>query len=270
MRGWIDTHVHLDLLGSVVDAAVLADAARGAGVTGFLVPGVESRHWPRLLAVVRRIAGARAAPGLHPAAAATWSPQSRARLEALLADPAVVAVGEIGLDKTPGMPAMNVQERVFREQLQMAVAAGRPVLIHCRRATGRLLELLHEAEVPRVGGIWHAFSGSPETARAVHQLGMAVGIGGPVTYPNACRLREVVGGLPDDGFVLETDAPDLSPHPHRDRPNRPEWLRLIAETVAEVRGWTPEETARVTSGTARRLLPAAKWPENGRQPPPEE
>jgi TatD DNase family protein len=270
MTGLIDTHVHLDLLGTAEDAAVLAEAARGAGVAGFLVPGVESRHWPRLLAVVRGIAGARAAPGLHPGAATTWSPRSRERLEALLADPVVVAIGEIGLDKTPGMPAMDAQERAFREQLEMAVAAGRPVSIHCRRATGRLLELLHQAEVARVGGIWHSFSGSLETARTLHRLGMAVGIGGAVTYPNARRLREVVRGLPADGFVLETDAPDLSPHPHRGRPNRPEWLGLIAEKVAEVRGWTLEETARVTSRTACRVLPAAGWLENERQAPPEE
>jgi len=105
-----------------------------------------------------------------------------------------------------------------------------------------------------MGGIAHAFSGSLETARQLIGLGFALGIGGVITFPEARRLAEVVRAVPSEWLVLESDAPDLPPHPHRGEINRPEWLRLIAARVADMRGWTSSETARITSGNARRVL----------------
>jgi TatD DNase family protein len=131
-----------------------------------------------------------------------------------------------------------VQEQAFRAQLRLAIAAGRPVLIHCRQAAGRLLQILREEGAERVGGIFHAFSGSLETARQGIRLGFAIGVGGTLTYPNARRLPEVVREVPAEWLVLETDAPDLAPHPHRGEVNRPAWLPLIARQVAELRRWS--------------------------------
>jgi TatD DNase family protein len=160
----------------------------------------------------------------------------------------------IGLDALLPAPALAVQEQAFRAQLRLAIAAGRPVLIHCRQAVGRLLQILREEGAERVGGIFHAFSGSLETARQGIRLGFAIGVGGTLTYPNARRLPEVVREVPAEWLVLETDAPDLAPHPHRGEVNRPAWLPLVARRVAELRGWSEAETARITTENAKRIL----------------
>lgn len=255
MDGFLfDTHVHLDappLRGNLEEEV---RRAREVQVRRFVVPGVWRQGWPALMESARSVAGAMAAPGLHPLAAGEWNDEAAVQLSVLLSDPLSVAVGEIGLDALVRAPSPEGQERAFRGQLRLAIEAGLPVLIHCRRATGRLLEILREEKAQRVGGIFHAFSGSLETALEGVKLGFALGFGGPLTYPNARRLLEVLGRVPQEAVVLETDAPDLSPHPLRGESNRPVNLPLIARKVAEVRGWSEEETARITTANAERVL----------------
>ncbi len=249
-----DTHVHLDRLPEGMDPVREATQARDAGIGRFLVPGVSPRDWPALLAVVGSVPGAFGAPGVHPQAAAQWDRESAARLEALLPQKRVVAIGEIGLDGFPGMPPAAEQEQVLRSQLRIAAAAGLPVVLHCRKATGRLLEILRQEGASRVGGIWHGFSGSLETALAAMELGFGLAFGGPLTWPGARRAPQVLQALPAEWIVLETDAPDLPPAPHRGQVNRPLYLGLIAEHLGLLRHWTPEQTARITTANAMRLL----------------
>jgi TatD DNase family protein len=249
-----DTHVHLDAppLGQRLGEEVRQ--ARMAGVCRFLVPGVDREGWPGLMGAVRSVPGALAAPGLHPQAAGRWNAEAAARLRALLRAPEVAAVGEIGLDGLLEAPSPDIQERAFREQLRLAVEADLPVVIHCRRAAGRLAAILREEGAQRVGGILHAFSGSLETALEGISLGFAIGFGGTLTYPGARRAPEVLARIPAEWVVLETDAPDLAPHPHRGEANRPCWLPLVARRVAEIRGWTEEEVARITTANAEWVL----------------
>ena len=244
-----DTHIHLDFL--VSGPAALGEARR-RGVGGWLVPGVAPQDWPRLMAVATATPGAWAAPGVHPRAADQWRPELAAELRRLAADPRAAAIGEVGLDGQVG-PEPALQEAVFRQQIGIARETGRPLLLHMRAATGRVLELLRAERAFEVGGIAHAFSGSRETARQLIDLGFALGIGGVVTFPGT-RLVEVVRDVPADWLVLETDAPDLAPHPHRGTDNRPEWLTLVAERIAALRGWPLQETARITTLNARRVL----------------
>jgi TatD DNase family protein len=138
--------------------------------------------------------------------------------------------------------------------IRLARSADKPLLLHERGMTGRLLELLREEQADCVGGICHAFNGSLETARELISLGFALGIGGVVTFAEAHRLPEVIRQVPPEWLVLETDAPDMPPHPHRGTKNRPEYLTLVASRVAELKGWTMAETARITTGNARRIL----------------
>ena len=249
-----DTHVHLDASPLAEDLEEEVQRARLAGIGCFVVPGVDRSGWRRVLGVAQTVSGAWAAPGLHPLAAGEWCPESERELQRLLVEPKVVAVGEIGLDTLLPSPSPDVQERAFRAQLRLAVAASRPVLIHCRQATERLLEILREEGAEQVGGIFHAFSGSLETALQGIRLGFAIGVGGTVTYTNARRLPGVVKKVPAEWIVLETDAPDLPPHPHRGEVNRPAWLPLVARRVAEIRGWSEVETARITTANAKRIL----------------
>ena len=249
-RMLVDTHIHLDYLADLPQAL---EAARAAGVGVWVVPGVEPRHWPRLLAAVAAHPGALAAPGVHPQAADQWKPELAGELLILAAGHGTVAIGEVGLDGLAA-PEMALQESVFRAMIGIARESGRPLLLHLRRATGRALTILREERAFEVGGIAHAYSGSLESAKELIDLGFAVGVGGVVTFPEAQRLVAVVRALPAEALVLETDAPDLPPHPHRGAENRPEWLALIAARVAGLRGWSPEETARVTTANARRVL----------------
>ncbi|MCM2265818.1 MAG: TatD family hydrolase [Desulfuromonadales bacterium] len=246
----VDTHIHLDFL--PLEPATLIEA-RARGVGSWVVPGVAPEHWPRLMATVNTTPGAWAAPGVHPQAAARWRPELADGLRRLAAGPRTVAIGEVGLDGQAG-PDLAVQEAVFRQMIRLARETGRPLLLHMRRATARVLALLRIEQAHEVGGIAHAFSGSLDTARQLIDLGFAIGIGGVVTFPDARRLKEVVRGVPVEWLVLETDAPDLPPHPHRGEENRPEWLTLIAEQVAQLRGWDLAETARITGANARRVL----------------
>jgi TatD DNase family protein len=252
-----DTHVHLDASSLAEELEEEVRRARRAGVGHFVVPGVDRAGWQRVLGVAQTVDGAWAAPGLHPLAAEEWCPECERELQRLLIEPKVVAIGEIGLDTLLPSPSLNVQEQAFRAQLRLAIEAGRPVLIHCRQATGRLLDILREEGAEQVGGVFHAYSGSLETALQGIRLGFAIGVGGTVTYPNARRLPEIVQKVPKEWLVLETDAPDLAPHPHRSEVNRPAWLSLVARRVDELRGWSEAETARITTENAKRILKIA-------------
>ncbi|MBW2452805.1 MAG: TatD family hydrolase [Deltaproteobacteria bacterium] len=246
----IDTHVHLDVF---EDPAAMAGEAASQGVAGFVLPGTRIAGWSRLMRTVAACPHAVAAPGVHPMDAENWQTEQIDTLMALHDRPKAVAVGEVGLDRKLPV-SWGCQERLFREMIQMARRLDKPLLIHNRRATGRLIDILREEHADQVGGIWHAFNGSLETARQVLDLGFVLGIGGIVTYPEARRLSEVVSQVPESGLVLETDAPDMAPHPHRRARNRPANLALIAAAVARLRHWSWEETARTTTANALRVL----------------
>lgn len=247
-----DTHIHLDRLPQDELAAEIG-RARNFGISSFLVPGITPSGWDDMTHLARQHDGLFLAPGLHPLAAECWSPAVEERLKVLLAHPAVVAIGEIGLDVKSSVP-MAQQEFVLRAQLRIAVAAGLPLLLHCRGALSRCLQIFKEEQGPGVGGILHAFSGSLEMARIALRLNLILGFGGGITWPEARRAPEVLRTLPATAFVLESDAPDQSPEPYRRERNRPLWLDLIATHCAELRACSRDEVAAQTTANARRIL----------------
>ena len=248
----VDTHCHLDAPGLAERLPDILAAARLQGVQRYVVPGVEAVHWPRVAAIADRALGIFPAFGLHPLHANSYSPLLLERLAEML--PGAVAVGEIGLDYLVDDVPRELQAEAFRRQLRMSVQAGLPVLIHCRRAFNDLLSILREERVEAVGGIMHAFSGSPETARECIRLGLLISIAGPVTFANAVRPRRIAAELPLAHLVIETDAPDLTPEPYRGLPNEPSFLPQIARTVAEIKGVTLAEVAGTTTANVTRLL----------------
>ncbi len=260
----IDTHIHLDRISPEFDLGVELAEADAAGIKNFLVPGVDRRGWQRLDDVVSATEGAWAAFGLHPMAAAEWNRECGEELYRLLRDREAVAVGEIGLDRYLEVP-VAVQEKAFREQISIAVELALPILIHCRKMPGRLLEILAEENAQQVGGIMHAFAGSWQTAKAAMDLGFLLSFGGTLTYPEARRALEVLQQAPDDVIVIETDAPDLAPYPHRGEPNRPVWLKLVLAKLAEVKGWSVERAAEITAANARRVLNIKDINHNGNE-----
>ena len=246
MSAWFDTHIHLFAPEWRQSPQELSADAAAAGIDLMLMPGVRVADWPALLALARQLAGVYLAPGLHPAYADQWSPAAAEQLKTLTETEEVVAIGEIGLDAVTG-PTLDEQERVFRAQLQIALDAGLPVLLHSRKTTGRVLEILRELEVGRrVGGIWHGFSGSVQVARELAELGFRIGVGPILLRASARKLPQAVLDLPGDALVLETDAPDMI--------DGPAGLLQVAAKLAELKGWSLAETARITSRNARQLF----------------
>ena len=258
---FIDTHCHLDDDRFVRPLPEILARARAAGVTRFIVPGVGPEGWDAIMALAAMDAGICAAPGIHPMRAAHCSAQALQRL-AVLAQNAV-AIGEIGLDYTYDVPR-EVQQETFRAQLRLAVAAGLPVLIHCRKAFQDLLRILREEGANRVGGVMHAFSGSPEIAAECVGLGFCIAIAGTVTYANAVRPLEVVRQIALEHLALETDAPDMTPEPYRGRPNEPALLVETAKKVAAIKGVALAEVAQATTANAVRVFRIEPDPRNNR------
>jgi TatD DNase family protein len=242
----IDTHIHLDapeLAGTGVD---FLPRAQQNGIGKFILPGVRSSGWHGILALTRQQPEIFAAPGLHPAYAEQWSAKVAQQLQEFSRQPKVVAIGEIGLDGVTG-PALKQQETALRGQLQIALQAGLPVLLHGRKATGRLLDILRELKIGRqVGGVWHGFSGSLPVAEQLLQLGFKIGVGPILLRENARKLPLAVVELPAEMLLLETDLPDMA--------ETPEVLVAVAERVAELRGWSLAETARITTENADNLF----------------
>lgn len=247
---YIDTHIHLDLLN---DVGVQLEAARAAGVGAWVVPGVSCDRWDALLAIAEAHKGVYIAPGVHPQAAEACLGPQLDQLRLLLAHSGAVAIGEVGLDRQVEV-SWQTQEEVFVRMVRLALETEKPLLIHARQSTDRVLAILRREQGERVGGIFHAFSGSPETAREVVDMGFALGVGGVITFAAARRLPEVVRGVPAGSLVLETDAPYMTPEPYRGQANRPQYLLLAAERLAALRGWSLEETKQITTDNARRVL----------------
>ena len=247
----VDTHCHLDIEPLFSNLPEVLSLACRAGVTRFVVPGVHPGGWERMAALAGRQEGVFAAYGVHPMHAGLVDTNVLARLEAAAAKG--IAIGEIGLDPSYTV-SMEIQEHAFREQLHLAYSLELPVLIHCRRAFQRTLQIVREE---KVYGIMHAFSGSVEMAREFIRLGFFISLSGTFTWTNALRPVRLAQELPLESLVLETDAPDLSPQAFRGMPNQPAYLENVLLAVAKVCGMDPREVARQTTKNAMSLFHGA-------------
>ncbi len=254
----IDAHCHLDFPDFDADREDVLARARSAGVERFVVPGTRRRDWGRVLALGRR-EGVSVCLGLHPY---FMDDHREGDIEALAAaldrHPEVVAVGECGIDARFD-DTLKAQWALFDAQVRLAKARALPLVIHCVRANDRLAKRLRQL-APGVGGLIHAFAGSPQQTRAFLELGFVVGLGGALTHERARRLQRAVAALPDDGYVLETDSPDMPLAGHRGERNEPARVADVCRKVAELRGQSPERVAAHSTATARRLfgLPASR------------
>ena len=253
---FIDTHCHLDAAEFGNGQAALIEAAETAEVGRIVVPAVARANFEAVRLLCEQFPSCAPAYGIHPMYVDGAQPPDLDALHGYLAQPATVAVGEIGLDFFIEPHDRARQEYFFVEQLKLAREFGLPVLLHIRRAQDTVLKLLRQH---KVHGIAHAFSGSRQQADEFIKLGFKLGFGGAMTHPRATRLRELAATLPLDSIVLETDAPDIPPDfLERGQPNKPEYLPRIAQTLAELRGMTLEEVACITTENALAALPKLK------------
>lgn len=252
----VDSHAHLDAPEFDVDRDAVLARARAAGVMRQIVPAVNAAGWPKLRALCAHEAGLLPAYGLHPMYLDDHRDTHLAELCAWIERERPVAVGECGLDFfVEGLDPVR-QALFFDGQLRLARDFDLPVVVHARRAVDAVL-----AAIRRFGplrGVIHSYPGSADQAKRLFDLGFLVGIGGPVTYERANRLRTLAATLPIECLLLETDAPNQPDSDHRGQRNEPARLVRVLDTVAELRGMTPVELAAATTANAERLfhLPA--------------
>jgi TatD DNase family protein len=197
--------------------------------------------------------GIYAVVGIHPHNARTMSTSTVDSLRELAQDPKVVAIGEIGLDYYRDLSPRARQKQAFEEQILLASELELPIVVHDREAHHDVLEVLH-----RFGkdakGILHCFSGDLDMTKEITEMGYLISIAGPVTYPNARKLHELVQHLPDESIVLETDCPFLPPQSKRGERNEPLFILETAHKVAELKAMRLDELVGLTSQNARRMF----------------
>jgi len=249
-----DTHAHLNLDDYRADRGEVIERARASGVGLIVNVGFDRATSDESVALSEEHSFIYASVGLHPHHAASLTDDLLERYERLAAHPKVVAIGETGLDHFRDLSPREDQERAFRAQIQLAKKVGLPLIIHNRDALADVLRVVDDEGAPNAGGVMHCFPGDAAYASEVVARGFHVGVGGPVTYSPRGRLVGVATAVRQDRLVLETDAPWLPPVPHRGRRNEPAHVRLVAERVAQLRGMSPDDLVRVTTGNAIRLF----------------
>jgi TatD DNase family protein len=246
-----DTHCHLDVPAFDADREDVIARALAAGVSVLLNPAYDLASSRRAIALANVRRDVYAAVGIHPNDIAALEPGGLDELRRLALSPRVVAIGEIGLDYYWNTSPHDVQQAMFRRQIELAQELNLPIIIHCREAYEDTLAILETAGSKI---LLHSFAGSPEQADEAMRRGYCLGVGGPVTFKKSEALREIVRRAPLDHLFLETDAPYLAPHPYRGKRNEPAYLALSAQKVAEVRRTTVDEVAAATTGAARRFF----------------
>lgn len=248
----VDTHCHLDVAQFDPDRDAVIRRARAAGVTGIVVPAIDAAAWPTLCRVCAADAGLHAAYGLHPLLLADHRPQHLRELRDWIERERPVAVGECGLDFHVEELDRGAQQNYFQAQLELAREYELPLIVHARRAVEEVIHAIRA--VGGLRGVVHSYAGSQEQARQLHGLGFLVGLGGPVTYARAKRLRRIAAQVPLEQLLLETDAPDQPDCESRGTRNEPARLPRVLAEIARLRGMEPEALAEATTANARRLF----------------
>lgn len=248
----VDSHCHLDVAEFDVDRGGVLQRARAAGVVHQVVPAIDAAGWPKLARICAGAPGLHPAYGLHPMFLDAHEDAHLQALDGWLKREDAVAVGECGLDYFVEGLDRDRQQAVFDAQLALAQRHDLPVIVHARRAVDAVIASIRRH--PGVRGVVHSYAGSVEQARQLWDLGFLLGLGGPVTYERAKRLRRLAAEMPLDFLLLETDAPDQPDAGHRGQRNEPARLVGVLDTIAQLRGAPREQIAEATTANARGLF----------------
>jgi TatD DNase family protein len=263
---WIDSHAHLNDEAFQDDYRQVMAEMVAQNIGAAIVPGYDLPSSERAVELAAQEPLLWAAVGIHPHDAKLWDSKIMARIEALLREPKVVGIGEIGLDYHYNHSTREEQLAAFEAQLHLAGQYNKPVIIHNREAHQDTLEILTRFVVrqyPDSGkntglsspwGVMHCYGGSLETAVQCIKLGMMISFAGAITFTNATKLREVAERVPLSKLLVETDSPYLSPHPFRGRRNEPARVIIIGAKLAEIKGVSVEEVMKTTTANCKKLF----------------
>jgi len=248
----IDIHAHYDDEAFDSDReTLLTSLFCEHGVSKIINAGCNIESSLFSIELAEKYDGIYAAVGFHPQDVAAFTEEAFEQLKAMISHPKVVAIGEIGLDYHYGTDDKEQQKQLFRRQLQLAVETNKPVIIHERDCVSDCLEIVFDYDVR---GVFHAFSGSKETAKLLLDRGWYISFPGTVTFKNAKYPVENASFVPDDKILTETDSPYLTAHPFRGKRNDSSYMRYTLEKIAEIRNTTFEHIESVTENNAKRLF----------------
>ncbi len=248
-----DTHAHYDDAQFDPDREELLAALPENGVGLVVNPGCDLPTSQKALALAERFPHVYAAVGYHPENCGPYVPEDLDTLRSLAAHPKAVAIGEIGLDYYwEENPPRKFQQQVFRAQLRLAEELDLPVIVHDREAHGDSLSIIRE--FPNLRGVFHCFSGSAEMAKELVKLGWMISFTGVLTYKNARKALEAADAVPLEHLMIETDSPYMAPVPNRGKRNDSRNVSFICQKLAEVKGVSPEDCARITMENGKRFF----------------
>lgn len=263
----IDTHAHIDMgvneainigvgVNQEVDKITLSDVIREMnefGVKKAIIPSVEIATQDKVVELANSDENIFGMVGLFPSEAKTYSAEFEAKMKEIAKNnPKIVAVGEIGLDYYWDKSFVDLQKEVFVKQIKMAKRLDLPIAVHDREAHKDCFDILKENNAKKV--LFHCFSGSVEFMRECVKEGWYIALGGVVTFKNAVKMKDVAREVPLDRLVLETDSPYLTPVPFRGKPNKPAYVRYVAEEIAKIRQMSLEEVIDITTTNAERFF----------------
>ncbi len=249
-----DSHAHLGMPQFNGDRDEVIQRAIDRGVELIFTVGTDVGDCRKAIEIARRSDRVFAIIGIHPHDARHFNETTYSDLKTLSADAKVKAIGEIGLDFFRNLSPRETQVARFRQQIHLAKDLGVPIVVHARDAQKEVLAVLREEGVQEIGGILHCFSGDYDMAKSCMDLGLFISIPGTITYKNSSGLRKVVKEIPLDRILVETDCPFLAPMPYRGRRNEPAYVKITASKLAEVKGLSFDEVARITSKNAKTVF----------------
>jgi TatD DNase family protein len=252
--GIIDSHAHVVKEFFKEEQDEVIERTFATQVTLIVNPGVVVEDIPELQELAAKHKSIFIAAGQHPHEAKFWSPEHADKVREALKDPKVVAVGECGLDFHYNNSDRESQLKAFAEQIRIAREHKKPVIVHCRDAWHEAFDLLTEEGGGQVKGVFHCFTGGPEVLPQIEKLDFYVSFSGIVTFPNAKEIQAAAPLVKAERILVETDCPFLAPQKARGKRNEPAYVWHVADKLAELRGTSLDEIARITSENARRLF----------------
>jgi TatD DNase family protein len=259
---FVDTHCHLDWNAFDADRDAVIRRAIESGVTRLLTIGVDVPSSRRAIELAEQCAEVYAAVGVHPNDCADFDAEMLKEVRSLAQHPKVVAIGEIGLDYYRHKVDQAIQARAFQAQLELAAELGKPVIVHSREAADDVMVMLERHSSSRsipaglvtCHGVLHSYFDDLAILQRAFAIGFYCGVTGPITFKKSDRARDIIRQAPLDRLLIETDAPFLTPVPHRGQRNEPAYLRHVADTIAQVHGLALEVVAQQTTQNANQLL----------------
>lgn len=260
----IDTHTHLEMSQFDTDRDSVIDRAKKAGVGYIIVVGSDIAGNEGAVSLSESYDIVYTAVGIHPHEVKGADEKTYERVLYLAKKEKVVAYGEIGLDYHYEFSPKDLQILHFRRQINFAKELKLPMIVHSREAKKDTLKILKEEKAEEVGGVFHCFSGDLEMAQEAISMGFHISIAGTVTFEKAQRVQQIVREIPIENLLIETDSPYLAPVPYRGKRNEPAYVRYVAQKIAELKGLTSDDVARITTFNAMSLFKIGKMEDEGK------